>query len=146
LSGERPVSGGVWPNTPVAVTVTVSNGVVMMSPADAVPNAHFADEQAAAKIATAEAGPLVVPALSAEVGPLSGLPCWLQVAPPLTVATTVPPAPPAKQATSLTQAIADSDCRLLLACEGSCAGQVWPLSVEVMILACVPVPPLAPTT
>ena len=70
----------------------------------------------------------------ADVGPLIGLPCWAQVAPPSTVVTTVPIAPPAKQATSLVHAIAVSDCALLLVC----ALQVAPPSVDARSVAGVP--------
>ena len=81
---------GVVPYTPVAWTVTVSSGVVRMSPWAPRPTKQRPEVQAAPFSAT-------FVALIADVGPLIGLPCCAQVVPPSAVAIVVPTAPDARQ-------------------------------------------------
>ena len=78
------------PYTPDAFTVTDRRPVVMMSPCTPVPITQRAGVHAAPRSA-------MFVALIAVVGPLSGLPCCAQVAPPSLVAMTVPIVPSAKQ-------------------------------------------------
>ena len=97
------------PYTPVACTVTVSSGVVRMSPCAPRPTKQRPEVQAAPFSA-------MFVALIAVVGPLSGLPCCVHVVPPSVVATSVPTAPSAKQSSALTQATPFSACVVLLVC------------------------------
>src|SRR5258706_8589535 len=73
-----------------------------MSPCRPVPITQRSGEQAA-PLSTIDV------ALSAVVGPLSGLPCCAHVVPSF-VATTVPPAPSAKQSFASTHAMPLSAC------------------------------------
>src|SRR5215472_17244775 len=96
----------------------------MMLPLLAMAMKQAAGEQAAPSMAVMPVGP----AFSALVGPLTGLPSWYQVVPPVLVAITVPMAPPAKQSWLSAQAIE------LRACG---AVEVW---------VCQLVPPLVEAT
>src|SRR3954463_7502573 len=89
LEGDRTMLG-VVPYALFELTVTVSSGVVMMSPLLAVAMKQRALLQAAPLICAIA---LVVPTLRAETGPLSGLPWSAHVVPASPVATTVPIAP-----------------------------------------------------
>ena len=94
----------------------------------AMPMKHRAAVQPAALMAVMPVGP----ALRALVGPLIGLPCCTQVAPPSVVATIVPIAPPAKQLELSRHAIPVSACALLLLV---CCVQVEPPSVDLSMTA-----------
>src|SRR5262245_41592676 len=100
---------GVDAYTPVACTVTVSSGVVRMSPCTPRRTRHRA-----AVHSDPFSGMLV--ALSAVVAPLIGLPCCAHVVPPSVVASVVPVLPDAKHASGLTHATPFRVCVVLLVC------------------------------